>query len=162
MILDTSGPALRAALGRGVFLVRTNRIEAAELAETLSADPDDPESLARSIVSRGGAEAVIMTLGAEGALLVHGEGAARIGPPRVDVVSPVGAGDSFVGALCHSLAEGWPIERTCAYGVAAAAAAMTTEATELAHKEDVDRLYAEIEDRVPRLEGEVGRREGGR
>lgn len=154
-ILDTSGPALQAALGHGVFLIRTNRHEARELAETLNADPEDPESLARSIVANGSADAVILTLDADGALLVSQHGAVRIRPPAVKVVSPVGAGDSFVGALCFALAEGWSIERTCAYGVAAAAAAMTTEATELAHGDDIKRLFAAIEGDIPRLPEKV-------
>jgi 6-phosphofructokinase 2 len=145
MIIDTSGPALASALGRGLYLIRTNDIEAAELAETLTLDPGDPEGLARSIVARGDAETVILTFGADGALLVTADGIARIRPPYVDVLSPVGAGDCFVGALSFALAEGWPIQRACAYGVAAAAAAMITEATELAHSGDVDRLFGLIE-----------------
>lgn len=153
MILDTSGAALAAALGRRVFLIRTNRIEAQELAETLGVDAEDPERLARSIVTSGSAEVAIVTGGADGALLFNGEGAVRIRPPPVKVVSPVGAGDSFVGALSFALAEGWSYERACAHGVAAAAAAMLTEATELAHADDIRRLFAKIADLIPRLPG---------
>lgn len=144
LILDTSGPALKAALGRGVFLVRPDFAEAKTLAADLGADAEGPETVARSILDRGGAEVMIVTLGADGALLVSEGGSVYIRPPRVRVVSAVGAGDSFVGALSFALAEGWPLERACAYGVAAAAAAVTTEATELAHKPDVDRLFARI------------------
>jgi 6-phosphofructokinase 2 len=162
MILDTSGPALQASLSSGVFLIRTNDREARELAEALDADPDDPESLARSMVASGKAEIVIITLGASGALLVAEHGAVRIRSPYVDVISPVGAGDSFVGALCFALAKQWPIERCCAYGVAAAAAAMMTEATELAHRDDIDRLFAEIEDDISGAAGRTPAAGGGR
>jgi 6-phosphofructokinase 2 len=161
-ILDTSGAALAGALGRGAFLIRTNSIEAAELAGTLKVSPDDSEGLARSIVASGSAEAAIVTSGADGALLVTGSSAVRIQAPHVDVVSPVGAGDSFVGALCFALVEGWPIERACAHGVAAAAAAMTTEATELAHGDDIKRLFSAIEDRIPRLLGGLQSQKEGR
>jgi 6-phosphofructokinase 2 len=148
MILDTSGRSLAGALGSGAFLIRTNRIEARELAETLHVDPDDPERVARSIVTSRSAEAAIMTLGADGALLVTDHGTARFRPPHVDVVSPVGAGDSFVAALSVALTDGWPMERACAYGVASAAAAMMTEATELAHRDDVNRMFAAIRDQI--------------
>jgi 6-phosphofructokinase 2 len=144
LIVDASGPALETALGHGVFLVRTNAGEAQVLAEVLNIDPSNPEKLCRAIISERAAEVVIVALGAEGALLVSATDAVRIRSPRVEVVSPVGAGDSFVGALSFALAEGWPLEQACKYGVAAAAAAVTTEATELAHKVDVDRLYAEM------------------
>lgn len=158
MILDTSGPALRAAIGRGVFLIRINDIEAAELGAMLGADRSSPKNLARSIVASGGADAVIMTIGAEGAILVFGQRTAHIRPPPVEVVSPVGAGDSFVAALCFALSEGWTMEESCAYGVAAASAAMTTEATELAHRDDIDRLYAEIENQIPMPDGALRHR----
>lgn len=144
LILDTSGPALRAALGRGVFLVKPDAVEAEALAAALGTEAKDPAVLARSILDGGGAEVVIITLGADGALLASKEGTIRIRPPPVEVVSAVGAGDSFVGALSFALADGWPLDQACAYGGAAAAAAVTTRATELAHKPDVDRLYAEM------------------
>jgi 6-phosphofructokinase 2 len=161
MILDTSGRSLAGALGGGAFLIRTNHIEARELAETLKVDPDDPERLAQSIMASGSAEAAIVTLGADGTLLVTKHGAARIRPPHVDVISPVGAGDSFVGALSFALAEGWPIEHACGYGVAAAAAAMLTEATELAHRDDINRLFAAIEDQIPVLHGAQHQKKAG-
>lgn len=142
LILDTSGPALKAALGRGVFLVKPDHTEAKALGEAYGMTTEDPESLARQILSRGDAEAVIVTLGAEGALLASRSGVVRARAPKVEVVSAVGAGDSFIAALCVALARDWPLERAFAYGVAAAAAAVLTEATELARKADVERLYA--------------------
>ena len=53
-------------------------------------------------------------------------------------------GDSFVAALTVGLARGWPLKTAARYGVAAAAAAVTTEATELCKRETVDRFFAEI------------------
>jgi 6-phosphofructokinase 2 len=58
--------------------------------------------------------------------------------------SGVGAGDSFVGALVFALASGWTIENAARYGVAAAASAVTTDATELCRRQDVDAYYAQI------------------
>jgi 6-phosphofructokinase 2 len=142
---------LRAALGRDLFLLRTNQIEARQLARMMDVDPDDQNGLAQALVASGAAEAVIIALGADGMLLAQTDGVLQIRPPPVDIASPVGAGDSFVGALCFALGAEWPLERACAYGVAAAAAALMTEATELAHKADVERLFAVIEGCVERL-----------
>ena len=145
MILDASGLALKAALGSGVFLVKLDLIEIRSLAAALSTEAKDPVQMARSIRKSGGAEVVIVALGADGALLVSEDATIHVRPPEVEVVSMIGAGDSYVGALTFALVEGWSLEQACAYGVAAAAAAVTTEATELAHKPDVDRLYARID-----------------
>jgi 6-phosphofructokinase 2 len=58
--------------------------------------------------------------------------------------SGVGAGDSFVGALVLALARGWAIEDAARYGVAAAASAVTTDATELCRRNDVEMFYAQM------------------
>lgn len=145
LILDTSGPALEAALGHGAYLLKPDFLEAQALAAALGLRDDDPEQLARLILDKGGAEVVIITLGADGALLATKDEFVRIRSPKVEMVSRVGAGDSFIGALSFALAADWPLEKACAYGVAAAAAAVTTEASELAYKADIDRLYAGIE-----------------
>ncbi|MBZ0215261.1 MAG: hypothetical protein K8F25_01800, partial [Fimbriimonadaceae bacterium] len=63
----------------------------------------------------------------------------------VDVVSAVGAGDSFLGALVWSLSEGADLQSAFRYGVAAGTAALLTPGTELCLKEDVDRLYQQVQ-----------------
>ncbi len=143
-ILDTSGPALKAAFGRGIFLIKTDLLESQILQEIIGQSIKEPERLAKAILQNHGAEIVIVTLGADGALLASAEEILRIPAPKVGVVSPVGAGDSFVAALSFALASGWSLKQAACYGVASAAAAVTTEATELAHKQDVDVLYADI------------------
>ena len=60
------------------------------------------------------------------------------------VVSAVGAGDSFVGALVLALSHGQPRDKALAFAVAAAAAACITPATRLCRPEDVARLRAEV------------------
>lgn len=144
LILDTSGPALKAALGHRIFLVKPDHTEAKTLGDAFGMKTEDPQSLAQLILASNGAEAVVVTLGPDGALLASSSGCLRVRPPKVEVVSAVGAGDSFIGALCLGLARDWPLEQAVAYGVAAAAAAVLTPATELAHKTDVERLYAAV------------------
>lgn len=141
VVLDTSGPALAAALEEGVYLVRTNRDEAKELAGRTDADP---AVLARALLERGAAEVVIIALGAEGALVASAESEVRVAAPEVEVVSAVGAGDCFVGALTFALASDRPLIEACRLAVAAASAAVITPASELARKADVDALYPKV------------------
>jgi len=140
LVLDTSGPALKAALrAGGLYLVRPDRHEAREIAER----PDEaPMQLARHLVECAAAEVVIITRGPDGAVLASRDGQeADIPGLGTAVVSTVGAGDSFVGALVHALANDWSLVEATRLAVAAAAAAVTTEATELAKKADIERLY---------------------
>jgi sugar/nucleoside kinase (ribokinase family) len=54
------------------------------------------------------AEAVAVTCGARGAVLVGGSGLERVAAPRVSGGDPCGAGDAFAGSLAAALAEGCP------------------------------------------------------
>jgi sulfofructose kinase len=53
-----------------------------------------------------GAQRVAVTLGADGAVAANADGAWRVAAPEVEVVSTLGAGDVFHGALLASLLDG--------------------------------------------------------
>jgi ribokinase len=65
----------------------------------------EAEAAARSLLARG-ARAVVLTLGARGALLVTPDEATLLPAPRVTPVDTTGAGDAFVGSLAFFLASG--------------------------------------------------------
>ena len=70
--------------------------------------------------------AVVVTLGAAGALIVRAAGAAVAVPaPAVEVVDTTGAGDTFNGALAAGLADGLDLARAVRRAVAAAALSTT-------------------------------------
>jgi ribokinase len=79
----------------------------------------DVEAAARALVERTGAP-VLVTLGAEGALLLDG-GAERLPAPAVDVVDTTGAGDAVNGALAAELAAGRPLREAARFAMTAAA-----------------------------------------
>jgi 6-phosphofructokinase 2 len=142
--VDASGPALSEALAEGVFLVKPSR---RELSEHLGVDLDSEESqvaAARELVAQGRAEFVALTLGGDGAVLASTDGVLRLAVPQVTVLSTVGAGDSFLGALVLRLAQGHDTERALRAAVAAGSATAMTAATELCHRDDVERLESEL------------------
>ena len=94
----------------------------------------------REIIGRRGAEAVLVSLGRGGAMLVTAEGTDHFASPPVPVHSKVGAGDSMVGALTAALSEGRPLAEAARLGVAAGAAAVMNDGTELCRREDTERL----------------------
>jgi ribokinase len=64
---------------------------------------------AQSLVEQG-AETVIVTLGARGALIAQREGARRIAPVKVQAVDTTGAGDAFIGSFARYLAGGLSLD----------------------------------------------------
>ncbi|HKG16120.1 MAG TPA: PfkB family carbohydrate kinase, partial [Solirubrobacteraceae bacterium] len=82
----------------GALLVRCNRTEA-----ELMTGETDPERAAETLLGAG-ARIVVVTLGADGALL-RGEASARTPGCPARVVSTVGAGDVFTGVLLAHLAQ---------------------------------------------------------
>lgn len=143
--VDTSGPALGAALEEGVTLVKPNQNELSELVD-MPLDNDTARIAAcRELVRSGKTEMVALTLGDAGALLVSKSGVWRAQPMRIEVVSAVGAGDSFLGGLVAALAKGETTEHAFRVAVAAGSAAVMGPGTELCRAEDVERLMPKVE-----------------
>lgn len=151
VILDTSGEALAAALDVGVFLFKPNLLELETFAGRTAATPEEQDVLARQFVLDRKAEAVAVSLGAEGALLATREGCLRLPAPNVEVKSAVGAGDSFVAGMTFGLSQGRPIADAFTLGLATGTATVLTAGSELAHRSDVERFYEEISGRPLQL-----------
>ncbi len=139
LLLDTSN-GIAAALDKGVFLLRQDHDEVMRLRGKDMDWPKETADWASRLVARGAAEIVIITHGAEGALMVTANERIALMPPKVDGISAVGAGDSFMGALCFELARGGTPAHALRLAVTAAAAALLTPGTELCRKADVERL----------------------
>lgn len=141
-VLDTSGPALAAALSSAnMFLVKPSLGEFETfVGEKLDHDRVGP--VAQEYVRRGVSEYIAVTLGADGAILVSAEAIIRLPAIPVPVNSATGAGDSFVAGIVWSLAEGNDIVDAFHVGQASGAAAVMTAGTELCRREDVLRLLA--------------------
>jgi ribokinase len=134
--------ALPNAEWQHIDVLTPNRTEAAIL---LGHDPDadEPaERLAAELHAKG-VGLVVITLGAEGALVHDAAGQRTVAPvvPRA-VVDTTGAGDSFTAALAVALAEGQPTDAAVRF--AAAAGAHTVSVAEvipaLPHRHDLPEL----------------------
>lgn len=154
LVVDTSGPALRMVAestdpATMPALLRFDQAEAVDLAGEKLNGANGSGAFAASLVAKGVAEAVIVACGSDGSVLATSDGVTHCKPPRVPVVSKIGAGDSFVAAAVLTLARGQSLTEALHYGTAAAAAAVMTPATRLCTAEDTARLMADC--RVRRL-----------
>ncbi len=143
LVLDTSGPALMAALEVGVYLCKPNVRELSLLVEREERDIK-VQAIANALVNDGKSEVVLVSLGAAGAFLAWAEGCERIPAPVVSIESKVGAGDSTVGGFVLALTRGESVPRAARFAVAAGAAAVMTPGTLLCRRDDTERLFAEM------------------
>ena len=130
VILDTSGPALHAALPARPDIVK---IKADELRGSFQAGAgDDIVALAGRMLA-GGAVSVGITQGAHTAFLVTHEGAWAYKIPAVQAVSALGSGDCVNAGLAFGLAEVRPLVDAFAFGLACG-----TANAEVAHPGGID------------------------
>ncbi|WP_037864701.1 1-phosphofructokinase [Streptomyces sp. NRRL S-340] len=143
--LDTSGPALLAALREGPDVVKPNAEELAQAVGRPLATVGDAVKAAEEL--RGlGARAVLASLGADGQLLVEDAGvwygSARVGTVR----SNVGAGDS---SLAGFLIAGGTGPRALASAVAHGAAAVRLPGSVMPGPQDLDPAAVTVTAEVP-------------
>lgn len=144
-VVDTSGDALHAALEEGVSIIKPNINELSEYTgESLGSD-EACVAACRKLIVAGQVEMVALTLGGDGALLVTQDRAWKAQPLEIEVVSAVGAGDSFLGGLIWALAQGQPPQDAFRVAVAAGSAAVMSPGTELCRSADVERLLPQVQ-----------------
>ncbi len=114
----TPEPERAASLLPAVDILIVNEGEALALLGREPADQEDWPAVAAGLRKRG-ASAVLVTLGANGALWVDEAGSQSFPAPAVDVVDTTGAGDSLCGAVAAAVARGSPATEAVRLGVAA-------------------------------------------
>jgi 6-phosphofructokinase 2 len=143
-VVDSSGAALKAALAESVTLMKPNLVELGDLVGSKLDSDAEQMAACRKLVTGKRAEMVALTLGEDGALLVTATQAWRALPMKIEAVSAVGAGDSFLGGMVAALAAGDPLEHAFRVAVAAASAAVLTPGTGLCQPSDVKALLPQV------------------
>ncbi|MET8374818.1 1-phosphofructokinase [Streptomyces microflavus] len=143
--LDTSGPALTAALREGPDVIKPNAQELAEAVGRPLATVGDALKAAEELRARG-ARSVLASLGADGQLLVEASGA-YFATARVETVrSNVGAGDA---SLAGFLTAGGQGPEALASAVAHGAAAVQLAGSLMPTPADLDRSAVVVSADVP-------------
>lgn len=138
-ILDADGEALKRGVEGKPFLIKPNEYEMQRLIGRKLKTIADYRAAARAVVNRG-VQVVIVSLGAQGALVVGEKGDFHVLGIRVPVKSKVGAGDSLIGGLALGLFRGRTLEDAVRLGIAASTSAVMREAPRLCLRMDVPGL----------------------
>ncbi len=127
LAVDTHGPVLPLLLEVAApDVLKINRSEAAELVGAAAAgDATDLVALGAS-VRAAGADVLVLTDGAAGAVGWDGQGAWRVTTDAVPGAYPVGSGDCFLAGLVADLATGAPLPDALVTAAAVGAANAAT------------------------------------
>jgi 6-phosphofructokinase 2 len=140
LVLDTSGSGLSHIMS-GVFLLKPSVRELRECFGRELAVESEQFAAAHELIDSGISQAVVVSLGANGALLATRHGSRRFPAASVNLVSGVGAGDAMVAAITVGVTRGWSLSKSVRFGVATGAAMLMTPGTAPCRREDAERIF---------------------
>ncbi len=155
VILDADDEPLRLGVQASPFLIKPNRHELGRLVTRTLQDREDYLSAARCLIDEHGIGIVLLSLGADGALVVSRQEAWSLVPPPVTPRSQIGAGDAMVAGMTKALARGDSLVDAGRYAVAVGTAKVLSPGTVLARVDDVRRLLPMV--RVTRMDASAAR-----
>ena len=137
------GRPLSAELLRMVDVLTPNETETQIISGLPVRNRKEAEAAARQLLQQG-VGSVVVTLGADGALVATANQITHVPGRKVQVVDTTGAGDAFSGALAVALAEGKQLVEAVAFATAAAALQVTKIGTAPAmpYRQEVDAFLA--------------------
>jgi tagatose 6-phosphate kinase len=142
-VLDTSGHALTEAISAIPYMIKPNREELSQLINKPSINNQDILN-AMQLLYNDGISVVVVSLGAEGALVCYHGQFFKIVPPTVRSVNAVGCGDSIVAGISAGLYSNIGIENSLILGAAAAANNALQKNAGNINLEDIERLKSEV------------------
>ncbi len=132
------------SLEAGVYLVKPNLKELGTLTDLPLDDREGRRRAVREVFDRYRMEVLVLSLGADGALLYSGGELEHLPAPDVEKNSAVGAGDSKVVGIVSQLAQDELLPEAVSFGIACGAAAIQTPGTELIREEEARRLFEKM------------------
>jgi 1-phosphofructokinase family hexose kinase len=144
VFLDTSDEALRQNCAAKPLLVKPNDEEAHELTG-LPVGTKAEIAAVGAAISAMGPRNVIISLGKEGAVLVHDGKAWLAASPEIIAANPIGAGDSMVAGVVWGLSQGDSMQEALCKGIACGAATASQKGTSVGSLDQVNQLLAEVQ-----------------
>ncbi len=142
-LLDADSEALAAGIDAAPLAIKPNIHELEALIGRKLDTMSDTIAAARTLMERG-IRYVLVSMGAEGSLLVGKHEAVRASPFPITPMSTVGAGDSMVAALAYSLLTGKSFEDMAKWTSAAGTVTASKPGTEVCSlsevQESIDRV----------------------
>lgn len=129
VFLDTSDIQLKDGIQAIPFCVKPNKDEFEKFVGKKLNSYDEIVAEAKKLIKMG-INYVIVTLGNDGAIGISKDEAFKITPPNVQIVSTVGAGDSFLAGMLTAYKKGMSFKKQLIFASSCANAKVTKEGNE--------------------------------
>ncbi|MGF1777786.1 1-phosphofructokinase [Vibrio nomapromontoriensis] len=144
VLFDSSRDALTQGLDAKPWLIKPND---EELSQFVGRELGTQEQCleAAETLSDKGIDNIVVSMGAEGVLWLHDSQWLQAKPPKMHVVSTVGAGDTLVAGLCWGHMQSMPKLELLSFATALSALAVGQVGVGVPSKEDVVSLQKQIQ-----------------
>ncbi len=144
VLLDTSGVSLKSTLRARPTLIKPNTDE---LTQLIGSVPSSFEGLAEAAyeLHRGDIPMVVLSLGAQGAVMACAQGTYWGKPPWITPKNTVGCGDSMLAGLAVGIARKRSIMEQLRLAIAVSAASALSLATGDFNPDDYHAIYPNVE-----------------
>ncbi len=143
VVLDAAGESLLHGIKAPPYLIKPNLPEMQAIMRKELRTLREIRDAAMFLIDYG-AQNVVVSMGKTGAVFVNEKKTLFAPALRVEARSTVGAGDAMVGGILAGLMRGANMTEAFKFGVAAGAASVMTDGTQLVRKNDFDSLLPKV------------------
>lgn len=142
VFLDADGEALKQGVQASPFLIKPNIHEFNRFIDMNVSEIG--EILKYAIPYRDKIGNVVVSLGARGVVGISRNGSYYVSPPKINVRSSIGAGDSLVAGIVLAFSEGASFDEALKLGVACGTAAALNAGSDLCTIKDIEMIKKDV------------------
>ncbi|WP_394241213.1 1-phosphofructokinase [Vibrio astriarenae] len=148
VLFDSSKAALSAGIESCPWLIKPNDEELSDFVGQHLDTAEKCQQAAQSL-SQKGIENIVVSMGSEGVMWLNEGKWLRSQPPKMEVVSTVGAGDTLVAGLCWGHMQNMPKENLLRFATALSALAVSQVGVGLTSQQELESI--ELQTQVSEL-----------
>ncbi|KAB0319782.1 1-phosphofructokinase [Vibrio diabolicus] len=144
VLFDSSKAALKSGIEAHPWLIKPNDEELGDFVGKHLETPEQCQAAAQTLSDKG-IENIVVSMGADGVMWLNQGEWLRAQPPRMNVVSTVGAGDTLVAGLCWGHMQLMPKNDLLRFATALSALAVSQVGVGLTSQEELENIKLQTE-----------------
>ncbi|MGL5107565.1 MAG: 1-phosphofructokinase [Vibrio ordalii] len=144
VLFDSSRDALKAGLDAKPWLIKPNDEELSQFVGRELHTPEQCQAAAAQLAEKG-IENIVVSMGANGVMWLNQHQWLHAKPPRMQVVSTVGAGDTLVAGLCWGHMQQMAKTELLTFATALSALAVTQVGVGMSNRKQLETLQQQIQ-----------------